>query len=177
MVSTRIVIGIGAFIIFLSLGEGWITFSQTLGGYNPYSIGTEIGSFYGPCHCPTDNSSAEGEFWLLFVPLAASPGPLSASLLLFPISIAVAVVSFFRWKIMAVAGGLALLSGVLWLVGVSLVHGSVEQGLANWAGHGATSAEFGVWALMGPYQAVVGGAILLLGYLLSRMDKLDWPVD
>jgi len=179
MVSTRIVIGLAAFLLFLALGSGWLAFesSDSQYGYTTFDIGSAMGSVYGPCGCPPSNSSIDGRFWQVMVPLLVAPGALSFAFVAFPTALILAVVSLFRWKLMVVAGALSLLSGILWIVGVFIVQAQVVHGLDTWFGYGGRSVSSSVWAQAGAYIAIVSGVVLLAGYALSRMEILDSPID
>ncbi len=174
MVSTWVVIALGTFLIVLGFGSGWIGFSGDPRAYTAFDVGWTIGSAYGPCSCPPTNDTVQGEFLLLLLPALLSPGPFLATMILYPASFVLAAVSFFRWKVMWVAGLLSTLSGLLWIVGVYLSQSSIVAGLEAWSGPGG-GGTFTVWAQIGAYFAVAGGAVLLAGYALSRADKLDWP--
>jgi hypothetical protein len=164
-------------LILLGFGSGWIGFSSYPTGYTYFDLATSIGSAYGPCSCPPTAETAQGEFLLLFIPKLVSPGPLMATMLLYPLSFALAGFSLFRWKWMWVAGILSVLSGLLWFLGVDLSQASIVEGLAAWSHSGTGGGGYSAWVQLGAYFALAGGVILLLGYALSRMDKLEWPQD
>jgi hypothetical protein len=145
--------------------------------YTPDGIGNAIGSVYGACNCPPSNTFIDGEFWQLMIPLLVAPGALSFGMVAFPIGFVLAAASLFRWKLMVVAGALSLLSGVVWILGIFLVQPEVVHGLDTWYGYAGGSVTSSVWAPIGPYMAVVGGTILLLGYALSRREILEYPLD
>ncbi len=177
MVSTRIVIIFGTFLLLLGFGSGWVAFSAFPGGYTYFDLATWLGSTYGPCNCPPGSDTIEGVFLLVFIPLMASPGPMMAAMVLYPIGFVVAGVSIFRWKMMWLGGFLSILAGILWFIGVYLSQGTIVEKLEAWSGGGGSSATYTVWVQLGAYFALAGGLVLLLGYLLSRMDRLDWPID
>jgi hypothetical protein len=110
-------------------------------------------------------------------PLLVAPGPLSFAIVSFPVGFALAVISLFRWKLMVVAGALSLLSGISWIGGLRFAQSEVAHGLSKWYGYQGGSVSSAVWAQAGPYIAVFGGVVLLAGYALSRLDKLEWPID
>ncbi len=166
------VIAIAAFILFTGLGAGWVS-SSSAGGplFSPAGDHTymdliqTIGSTYGLCQCPPSADSLDGKFMLALLPDLVAPGPLAASLVLFPAGVVLGVVSIFRWKLMWMAGVIAIASGLLWFAGYFLVAGQLSQQFP------------GMSVGFGPYQSGVGGAILVVGYVLSKKDKLDWPID
>ena len=168
-----------AFILLLALGSEWLAFSSDSArfGYTTFDIGTTLGEVYGPCACPPSNSSIDGWFWLVMAPLLVAPGLLSFAIVSFPVGFALAIVSLFRWKLMVVSGALSLLSGISWIGGLILAQSEVAHGLSTWYGYRSGGVSSAVWAQAGPYIAVFGGAVLLAGYALSRMDKLEWPID
>lgn len=175
MVSTRVMIALGTFIILLGFGSGWIAFSSSPSGYTYFDIATGLGSSYGPCNCPPTSDTIQGEFLLLLLPIVASPGPLIASMIAYPAAFVLAAYSFFRWKVMWAAGALSVFSGALWFTGVYLDQASIVGGLESWSGSGG--GAYSVYVQLGAYFALAGGAVLLLGYVLSKTDKLDWPID
>ncbi len=177
MVSTRIVIALGTFLILLGFGSGWIAFSSFPRGYTYFDIATQIGSTYGPCNCPPAADSVEGEFLLAFLPMVASPGPLMAAMVLYPLGFVLAAVSVFRWKVMWLAGALSVIAGVLWFAGVSSSQAAIVEKLEAWSGAGGGGNAYSVWVQLGAYFALAGGGVLLLGFVLSKMDKLDWPIE
>ncbi len=179
MVSTRIVIAVSAFILFLAFGSEWLAFGSggVQSGYSVLGISSTLGSIYGPCNCPPSNSSVDGWFWHVMAPLLVAPGALSLAMVAFPTGFVLAAVSLFRWKLMVVAGALSLLSGIFWIVGINIVQSQVVHGLNTWYGYAGRSVSSAVWPQAGPYIAIVGGVMLLAGYALSRMDILEWPID
>ncbi|HLQ06348.1 MAG TPA: hypothetical protein VK126_01170 [Nitrososphaerales archaeon] len=179
MVSTRVVIAVSAFVLLLAFGSEWLAFSSNSArfSYTTFDIGTTLGELYGPCACPPSNPSIDGWFWHVMAPLLVAPGPLYFAIISFPVGFVLAVVSLFRWKLMVVAGALSILSGVFWIVGLNIAQTQVVRGLSTWFGYQGVSVSSAVWAQAGPYIAVFGGVILLSGYVLSRMDILEWPVD
>ena len=176
MVSARVVIAASAFILLLAFGSEWFAFSSNGSrfGYTTFGIGTTLGEVYGPCACLPSSSSIDGWFWHVMAPLLAAPGPVSFAIVSFPIAFALAVVSLFRWKLMAVAGALSLPSGVSWIGGFRIAQSELVNGLNSWYNYQGRSVSSAVWAQAGPYIAVFGGVILLAGYALSRVDKLEW---
>lgn len=179
MVSTRVVIGVSAFILFLAFGSEWLAFDSggNHSGYTTLEIGSAVGSVYGACDCPPSNSSIEGQFWLVMIPFIVSPGAFSLAAVVFPVGFVMAVISLFRWKLMAIAGLLAFVGGLAWIWGVILDQARIVHGLNTWWGYGGRTVSSTVWAPIGPYLAIVGGAILMLGYLLSRREVLEYPID
>ncbi len=171
------VIALGTFLILLGFGSGWIAFSSFPSGYTYFDIATQIGSTYGPCNCPPAADSVEGEFLLVLLPMVASPGFLMAAMALYPLAFVLAAVSIFRWKTMWLAGALSVTSGVLWFAGVSSNQAAIIENLEAWSGAGGGSSAYSVWVQLGVYFALAGGVVLLLGFLLSKMDRLDWPID
>jgi hypothetical protein len=179
MVSTRVVIAVSAFILALSVGSGWIAFASdnVEFGYTTLDIGGALGSIYGPCACPPSNSSIDGWFWHVMTPFLIGPGPLLFAIVTFPIGFLLAVVSLFKWKFMVWAGALSTLSGISWIVGLNIAQTQVVRELNTWFGYGGRGVSSAVWAQAGPYIVVFGGVILLAGYALSKMEKLELPID
>jgi len=179
MVSTRVVIAASTFLLFLAFGSGWLAFESDNAqfGYTSFAIATTLGSTYGPCACPPSNTSIDGWFWHVIAPLLVAPGELSFAMIAFPTGFVLAAVSLFKWKLMVVAGALSLLSGIFWIVGLNIVQSQVVSSLNSWHGYLGRSVSSAVWAQTGPYFSIVGGVILLAGYVLSRMDILEWPID
>ncbi|HEV2225924.1 MAG TPA: hypothetical protein VGR56_03865 [Nitrososphaerales archaeon] len=179
MVSTRVVIAASTFLLFLAFGSEWLAFKSDNAqfGYTTFAIANTLGSTYGPCACPPSNSSIDGWFWYLIAPILVAPGALLLAMIAFPIGFILSAVSLFKWKLMVVAGAISLPSGILWIIGLNLVQSQVNQGLNSWHGYLGRSVSSAVWAQSGPYIAVVGGVILLAGYVLSRMEILEMPID
>ena len=95
----------------------------------------------------------------------------------FPVGFVLAFVSLFKWRLMVVAGALSVLSGVSWIGGVNIVQSQVVRGLDTWYGYGGKGVSSAVWAQVGPYIALIAGAVLLAGYALSEMEMLESPID
>lgn len=179
MVSTRLVIAASTFLLLLAFGSEWLAFESDNAhfGYTTFDIATTLGSTYGPCACPLSNSAIDGWFWHVMAPLLIAPGVLLFAMITFPIGFVLSAVSLFKWKLMVVAGALSLLSGVLWITGLSFVQSQVVYGLNTWHGYLGRNVSSAVWAQPGAYIAIVGGVILLAGYALSRMEMLEMPID
>lgn len=179
MVSTRVVIIAAVFVVFLALGSDWIAFESGGDGSSTgvFGIAESINYAYGPCNCPPATDTIDGQFWLLFLPNVIAPGAPSLSLVAYSAALVLGVASIFRWKLMSVAGLLALASGVLWILGVDIVQNNVAQGLDSWHGYGGRAVVSSVWSPIGPYFAAAGGLVLVVGYFLSRAEKLDYPID
>jgi hypothetical protein len=110
-------------------------------------------------------------------PLLVAPGALLFAMISLPVGFLLAVVSLFNWKLMVWGGGMSILSGMFWLEGLNIVQPQVVRGLNAWYGYHGGTITSTVWAQAGPYVAVVGGVILLAGYALSKMEKLEYPID
>jgi hypothetical protein len=163
VVSTRIVIALAVFIVFLGMGSGWITYGEK--AYTLFDVVGAIGSTYGPCNCPPTSNPDDGRFWQLLLPSLVAPGGFAASLLTYPLGLVLGAVSIFRWKLMVFAGLFSLASGLLWLLALNTFEASQPQ-VFN-----------AVVPPIGPYQVAVGGIILMAGYFLSKAEMLDYPID
>jgi len=95
----------------------------------------------------------------------------------FPIGVALAVVSLFKWKLMVVSGALSVLSGILWIGGLNIVQSQVVHSLDTWYCYGGRSVSSSIWAQAGSFIAPAGGAVLLVGFALSEMEILESPID
>jgi hypothetical protein len=177
VVSTRVVVSIGAFVVFLGIGSTWIAFTQAPEGFNLLGLLSAVGSFYGPCACPPDNTTIQGQFLLLFVPKLVALGPLVLSILIFPIGLVLGFMAIFRWRLAMWAGGASVATAALWIWGTYDISGYLSQGLGRWPGYRGKTVTSSVWPQLGPFQVAAGGAILLAAYFLSRVDKLGWPID
>jgi hypothetical protein len=179
MVSTRVVIFVAIFMLFLAFGSGWLAFESggEQFGYTTLDIGNSLGSIYGPCACPPTNSNIDGWFWHVMGPLLVAPGALLFAIISLPVGFLLAALSLFHWKLTIWAGAMSILSGMSWLEGLNIVQPQVVRGLNAWFGYHGGTISSTVWAQAGPYIAVAGGVILLAGYALSKMEKLEVPID
>ena len=84
--------------------------------------------------------------------------------------------SFARWTLSRVAGILELAGAVLWFSGVSAISQEASTRLAEWAGFSGNT-QVPVSADWGTYISAAGGIYLLANYFLTRIGKLDAPMD
>lgn len=176
MVSARVVILIGLVFLYLSFGVNWVYFSATGYGVNYSDVVGYLGPYVSHGYLP-DNSTIDGEIWVVLVPQLVSNGALLASVIVFPASAILGVVALFRWKLMVYSGLLALLCGGLWVWGIDLVSARVNSQLDAWLVYAGEAADSSVGSQVGPYIFAFGGLVLVAGYLLSRAEKLDHPLD
>ena len=161
MVSTRVVVTLGTFVVFLSLGMGWLqsTADPTL-VLTTSGIFEVVGSAVGTCHCPPTNDTFSGSVMVALLPYLVPPGSLSPGIILLPIAFLVSLASFFRLKLALLGGLLCVADGVLWLVATSLIPKAV-----------------GITFSLGPFTVIIGGAILLGSYVLDKFERLDFSED
>jgi len=62
----------------------------------------------------------------------------------------------------------------MWIAGVWLAEPGAVAQLDTWYG---SSVPWYFGPGIGTYMTMAGSLVLILGYKLSRMDKLDWPID
>lgn len=176
MVSTRVVIAVGLAALYLSIGTNWLYFSAAGYGVNYADISGNLET-YAAHGMVFDNTTVDGEIWVTFVPQMASSAALVGSVIAFAVSAVVGVGALFRWKLMSLAGLLAIVSSILWIVGVNAVSANVNAVLNAWLVYTGESAGSSISSQIGPYLAALGGIVLLVGYVLSKMEKLDYPQD
>ena len=171
MVSTRLVILLGFFVLFAGIGSPWVAFgsASAVQSYDVVTIASTIGQMYGPCGCPPQGDIPYYQFLLLLVPATVAPGPLLATAFLYPAALVVTILSFFRWKLMLVGGLLSTLSGVAWSLGFVWIGG--------WYGGAPQITAYSPWIPVGPYFAVAAGVILVGGFMLTIKERLDSPLD
>ncbi len=178
MVATRIVIAVGFAFVYLSIGAGWlhVTSGITAHSYNVLDLAGSVGPYVSSGYLPS-NSSIDGEIWVLLAPALVSQSPLVVAEWAFPVSLVLSVAAFFRWKLMLFAGISGVLSGSSWVWGIGLIRGGVVSQLNSWYGYGGRVVSSSIDPQIGAYIAVVGGIVFIVGYFLSRAEKLGTPLD
>lgn len=176
MVSTRVVIIIGLAFLYLSFGANWLYLSAAGSGLNVSDLWGYVGPYVFHGFRP-DNSTIDGEIWVVILPPLVSNGALLAAETLYPISLLLGVAALIRWKLMLYAGLLALLTAGLWVWGISLVSANVNSQLNAWLVYHGETGTSSIYPQIGPYLIAFGGIILVAGYVLSKAEKLDYPLD
>ena len=180
MVSTRVVIAAGVVFLYFSIGAGWIgvTTTQSTYSYNALTITGHVSPYLTTGLVPS-NSTEDGQIWDVLVPIFASNIPLLAAGGFFLVALVLSVVSFFRWKLMLVAGILAILSGCLWLWEIDSISLDASSKIGNLCQIGCNGSRLSseIYPQPGVYLAIFGGLILVIGFVLSRFEKLDYPLD
>jgi hypothetical protein len=174
--STRIVAIIGIAILYVSAGANWMYFSSAGYGVNYLDVigNAENYVYHGNVF---DNSTIDGETWVAFLPQLTESGVLIGSILMFAASAVLGLVAIFRWRFMPLAGAFAILSGALWVWGIDLVSAKVNSVLNAFLVYTGQSADSSLYPQVGPYIAAAGGVVLLVGFFLGRVEKLDHPLD
>ncbi|MGA1975869.1 MAG: hypothetical protein ABSG92_09560 [Conexivisphaerales archaeon] len=170
MVETRTVAIVGLVIVLLSMGMDWVMGPIESTFLSLPSVMTSS---------PSDDSTFEGWATNILVPYLSSPGQLLAIALSIGGFLA-GVVAVIRWKYMWVAGSLGLVGGSLWTIGIYSIPSKVAAQLCSWPGYAGLQVSCGSPALQtgpGPYAMILGGGIMLTGYLLSRKGILEVPAD
>jgi hypothetical protein len=180
VVSTRVVILIGVALFYFSIGAGWlgVATGQSVSSYNGLAVTGRVSPYFTTGLVPS-NSSEDGQLWIVLLPLFASSVPILLVGPFFLIAAVVSVISFFRWKLMLVAGILGILSGSLWIWGIDLISQTANSQIEKLCqiNCNAVSSSISVYPQVGTYVAVFGGLVLVLGFVLSRFEKLDYPID
>jgi hypothetical protein len=175
MVSVRIVIVVGLAFLYFAIGFGWLYMTSGGGGYefNVFALAGHVGPYVNGGHLPANNS-IDGQVWIVLLP-QLTKGSLAAAEWAFPVSLVFAIVTLSRWKFMLVSGAAGILSGVLWIYGISTARDAIVGGLNSWYGYNGRPVTSSVDTLLGAYIPIVGGAILVLGFVLTYFDKLGTP--
>jgi hypothetical protein len=97
---------------------------------------------------------------LSLLPYLIPPGSLSLGFILLPFASLTSYASFFRLKLAPVGGVLIILDGASWLIATYFLPSTT-----------------GVYSSLGPFVLTFGGVVLLISYVLSRLDKLDPSED
>ena len=180
MVSTRVVIALGVAALYFSIGAGWlgVTTTQSSYSYNAMTITGHVSPYLTTGLFPS-NSTEEGQIWDVLIPLFVSSVPLLSAGTSFLVAAVLSVVSFFRWKLMVVAGVLAILSGGLWIWGIGMIGESASSKITALCQFqcNAARASAEIYPQLGAYMAILGGIILVLGFVLSRLERLEFPLD
>lgn len=171
MVRVRTMILLGVAAIYLSLGMQW--FYATVGTELVYS------SLYlnssGICSLTPSNSSAEGWAAIILQPHMCNDY-FFAPLWLFAIAFFVSIVSIINWKYSLIAGVVALIGSLLWIIEVNILRNEVLLQLSAWPGfQGEPFMPSSIGMGPGPYSGLLGGCILLLAYILALAGKLEVP--
>jgi hypothetical protein len=115
--------------------------------------------------------------------LIPSVGAMMLSILLYPITIIVAVVSLRYRKASLIAGVLGVATGTLWIFGIDSLKGALISQMGSLGGtYGSlyqTYASLITSAITFGYGALIpiaGGIILLVAYFLKEANTLTPPV-
>ena len=180
MVSTRVAIALGVAALYFSIGAGWlgVTTTQSTYSYNAMTITGHVSPYLTTGLFPS-NSTEDGQIWDALLPLFVSNVPLLSAGVSFLVADVLSVVSLFRWKLMVVAGVLAILSGGLWIWAIGIIGESAGSKIAALCQLqcNAASSSAEIYTQVGAYLAIFGGLILVLGFVLSRLERLDYPLD
>jgi hypothetical protein len=117
------------------------------------------------------NSTEDGQVWIIFLPLFVSSVPILLAGVFFLVASVLSVVSFFRWKLMLVAGILAILSGSMWIWGIGVISHSASSQIDSLCQFNCKTASSSVYPQVGTHLAVFGGLILVAGFVLSRFES------
>jgi hypothetical protein len=180
VVGTRAVAILGLVIAYLSTGMEWVMGQVVMGnGANP-ALQSSFLDYQGVI-LPFAYTDTTWDGWIHIVLGPYLAGPLMILAYLLSTACLVAcVVAVFRWRYMLVAGTLGLAGGSLWTIGIYTIPSSVADQLCSWSGYAGrlvSCASPVEWPGPGPYFMILAGAILLAGYVLSRRDILEVPVD
>jgi hypothetical protein len=180
VVSTRVVIALGVAALYFSIGAGWlgVTTTQSTYSYNAMTITGQVSPYLTTGLFPS-NSTEDGQIWDALLPLFVSSVPLLSAGEFFLVSAVLSVISFFRWKLMVVAGVLAIFSGGLWIWGIGTIDESASSRITALCQVQCNAARSSadVYPQVGAYLAIFGGLILVLGFVLSRLERLEYPLD
>lgn len=174
MVSTNTFVVVGFALLFFSIGANWV-YVQADGfgfGYNVLDLANHVLAFAVSNYAPTNTTVGE-EIWFVFLPYLVSTAPLLAAEWAFPVSFFLGFVSFFRWRLMIVSGVAAVVSGVLWILGIESVTSAFEAQLNNYPGFLGQVRTSTIDPQLGAYMAIIGGATLILGYLVRVLNRFD----
>jgi hypothetical protein len=180
VMQARTVAIVGLAAAYLSIGMEWVMGQVVMGnGVNPALQSTFLD--YPGVIQPYAYTDTTWDGWIHIVlgPYLAAPVMILAYLLSSGCLVA-CIVAVFRWRYMWVAGSLGLAGASLWTVGIYAIPSSVANQLCSW--HGYTGQPVSCanpveWLGPGPYFMTLAGAILLIGYLLSRKGVLEVPVE
>ena len=180
MVDTRIPIVAGIFIVVLSLGAFWLSIGGPQGaGYNAFDMAGMVGGYIGGQQVnPPSYTQQDYNAYVQAVlpPLIVGNWELDVAMIALTAGMILSFASFAKWTLSRVAGILELAGALLWFSGVSAIGQEASARLAEWAGSGG-STQVSVNADWGTYIAAAGGVFLLADYFLTRIGKLDAPVD
>lgn len=178
MVSTRVVILIGVALFYFSIGAGWlgVATGQSVFSYNALGVTGRVSPYLTTGLVPS-NSSEDGQVWIILLPLFVSSVPILLAGVFFLVALVLSVVSFFRWRLMLVAGIFGILSGSLWIWGIDLISQTAISQIEKACQINCNAVSFSVYPQVGAYLAIFGGSVLILGFVLSKFEKLDYPLD
>jgi hypothetical protein len=178
VVSTRVVIAIGVAIFYFSIGAGWlgVVTNQSVFSYNAFEVTGHVSPYLTTGLVPS-NSTEDGQVWTILLPLFVSNVPILLAGAFFLAAAVFSVISFFRWKLMLLAGILGTLSGVLWVWGIGEIVQAAGSQIDKLCQLNCRAMSFSIFPQVGAYLAVFGGSVLILGFVLSKFEKLEYPLD
>jgi hypothetical protein len=103
-----------------------------------------------------------GQLQVAVAPLLVSPGLLFLGAWAFPFALVLSLASFARWKLMLYAGLVGILSGAFWIAGLMIAPIHLGQDAVP---------------QIGAYVCIFAGALLFVGYFLTKADKIGAPLD
>lgn len=164
MVSIRIILGFDFFVVLFAVGAAWMV----LGGqyYLLFDVDSMLGGFLGnqqAMTCVQSNLS----------PIILSNLGLDLSLVAVPLGVVLGLAAFSRWALSLPAGAALTLGGLLWIGGLSGIGKEVGSQLAGCF----ENSTVAIGPSYGPYVATAAGVLLLASYFLTRIGKLDPPIE
>ncbi len=165
MVATRVVLAFDCLIVLFALGADWLVLGMSYSTiFDVYSV---VGGYIGSqtaMTCVQSNLS----------PIVLGNLGLDFSMVAVPAAAALGLAAFSRWKLALPAGIGLVLGGVVWVEGILGISQAVSQNLATCPDLNGPPT---VGPSLGPYIAMVAGALLIGTYFMTRLERLDPPME
>jgi hypothetical protein len=178
MVSTRIVVGLGIVLLFLAIGMDWLIITFLFSTSNQYLNVFDLAYHVDPYiiyHTLPPNDTTDGQIWSILAP-QLTVGWFLVAEWSFPIALVLSVLAMFRWKLALPSGAAAISSGMVWILGIDSIRLNLATGLSHLQSFVGQDGRAVVNPSLGAYVTILGGVVLVVGYVLSVTGKLDTPI-
>jgi hypothetical protein len=178
VISTKIVVGLGIVLLFLAIGMDWLIITFSFSASNQYVNVFDLAYHINPYiiyHNLPPNDTTDGQIWSILAP-QLTVGWFLVAEWSFPIALVLSVLALFRWKLALPSGAAAIASGTVWIFGIDSIRLTLATGLSHLQSFVGQDGRAVVNPSLGAYVTILGGVVLVVGYILSITGKLDTPI-
>jgi hypothetical protein len=179
MKTHQLISGVGLLLLIVSLPMPWLSVN-ILGQYNLTLMDIYRVIFNASQQLPSGSSSSTEQFNSMI----PSVGAMMIAILLYPISLIVAIVSLLHRKASLVAGVLSVATGLLWVFGIDALKGALIDQMKNAGGMFGSLTQAYASLIMsaisfgyGAIVPIVGGIVLLVAFFLKEASTPASPAS